>query len=98
MHTCTTPPLAEEPATKWGIAVVRVSYETLQNQFTVASHYIWCTHQALLAAAGWTLYIWGTRGVGHLREGVVEVKVRSEDDRRSVPQSDAVDYVKGLLA
>lgn len=34
----------------------------------------------------------------NLREGVVEVKARSEDDRHSVPQPEAVEYVKGLLA
>lgn len=34
----------------------------------------------------------------NLRDGVVEVKARSEDDRHSVPQLEAVDYVKGLLA
>jgi prolyl-tRNA synthetase len=33
----------------------------------------------------------------NLSEGVVEVKARSEEDRHSVPQSDAVEYVQGLL-
>jgi prolyl-tRNA synthetase len=34
----------------------------------------------------------------NLRDGVVEVKARSEDDRHSVPQPEAIEHVKGLLA
>ena len=33
----------------------------------------------------------------NLREGIVEIKARSEQDRHAVPQDDVVEHVKGLL-